>query len=388
MRRRALLFAGSIVAAACGVAACGERVDLGAELATVDPGGGAGGGSGSTGPVGSGGYAPLSGSYDLVFSHVGAKGHPSSAPSPSEGRRARIDLRTLGTDYEAIVTLRWGSPTSMTASVTDSEVLLTGSISVLDAANPARTDEWTLVRIPRKPDGSPFGSISAQGQASEVEGDVSTRYPIQSGGTIGRDRTAPALRAAPRSPLGPGEQLLPWDAVAIEAAEGVDAAALVRATALYRLDGAARWVAGPAAFTPGPVDPSVAWGGAVRVSGRTTSWDDWVGAVAHLVVAPDVEDPAGNAAGPLDALFPFAALPSPAAWHGFDYGLSQVANWGDVTWFGSKSGSMGLCEEGGCVELGPFAPVGCAPERIGISGRLQLLSPVSSVSSSLRRVLP
>src|SRR5262249_6493612 len=157
-----------------------------------------------------------------------------------------------------------------------------------------------------------------------------------------------------------------------EVAEGVDASALVGAASLYRLDGSSNWLPGPVSFAPEPVSAGATWGGVVRAWGRADNWDGWSGSIAQLGVPPGLLGAGSNASGSLAAEFPFVAVPPPAAWHGFDGDTTEVASWGDVTWLGGKAGYDSRCEEGGCVQLGPFVPYGCGADRIGIAGRLQL----------------
>src|SRR5262249_29859899 len=95
-------------------------------------------------------------------------------------------------------------------------------------------------------------------------------------------------------------------------------------------------------------------------------------------------DLVSNASGPLEATFPFVAVPPPAAWHGFDTDAGEVASWGDVAWLGGKAGYDARCEEGGCVELGPFVPQSCGGTRTGVAGRLQPLPAATTVFARVR----
>src|SRR5262249_23007337 len=161
-------------------------------------------------------------------------------------------------------TPRWGSPVAVSASVTDSAVVLKGSIAVVDPADSEHVDMWSALTLYRDATGALGGPITAVGQTSFAGGDAGVTYTIASGGKSALDRTAPALRSVPVSPLGPQNALLPWDAVPVEVAEGVDASALVGAASLYRLDGSSNWLPGPVSFAPEPVSAGATWGGVVR----------------------------------------------------------------------------------------------------------------------------
>jgi hypothetical protein len=290
---------------------------------------------------------------------------------------ARLDIRKIGTGYEAIVTRLYGEPTAVVVSVTGTSVLLTGNVVVLTASGCAGGERaWTSVDIPRTADGrlgSPpvFGVTDTFPRSSEFIGpccgvidDVITTTPTP---PLTPDRTPPWASAAVISPVLPGGPV-PWDPISVSVSEGVPASQL-STTASLVLAGTTAPLDVTWKIVPSPVDAS--WNAFVKEEGHVTDWDEVAGKSLQFITSPGLTDPSGNTSvGYTFAPFAFLNIGKPAAAFDFD-GPVTLATWGSTRLVTGGTADAAVCESGGCAILDPLAP--------GIAGRLATSGSASEV---------
>jgi len=299
----------------------------------------------------------VEGSYDLVVSNI--VGQPSPNPyqppdsgHPGIGQHARLDIRKIGSSYDAAVTPENGDPVAMTVTFeSDGTMTLVGEYPVGSSGGSeySTSDEIDALHLAVGADGRFSGGFTAEGQTNVSEGDVGWQSDNTATGTVGADARPPTAQV---SALGSAQSvLLPWDELYVHTSEPVDAAALGSALSL---------TPGAASFQVS--SPSVDWIGATSAVGYRTIWSDFSGQ-ASLGVAGGLVDPSGNASAAATSAVQFLSVPSAATFGG----ASPPAMWGAAT-IATSSESCGTAAS--CIEIGPLTgPCGAQPG--GIAGRLE-----------------
>lgn len=220
------------------------------------------------------GSLPIEGTFDVTFDSATATpqpngGSPPPTTPPSQGARARIDVRrTAAGAYEAVVTGRWGDAAPYAVAVSDTALTLTGQGGISVSTTYGGTfDRWETITLARDAHGELDGTLAATGHESIGDGDVGYELDLRGAGRIARDVTAPELRAELVSRLGPPGVLLPWDPIDIRAAEPVDVNGVLEHTQLSGDHGDSltlRWEA--------VKDDPTSWAGRTAYVGHVDDW--------------------------------------------------------------------------------------------------------------------
>jgi hypothetical protein len=309
---------------------------------------------------------PLVGSYDIYG---------------NEGDSARLDIRKTSTGYEAIITPDGGHPASVSMTITDTSVHLSGSIVLPPGQCGVFGWTWTSVTIPRLPDGS-LGShptLTASGpnySYSDPCCEYVDNIPAPGGPFLLRDTTPPRLSLGTMPTNVPPGQLLPWDSIPIGVSEGVPASKVLASLSLVEVPSASP--VGGISWNVSASPVELAWDAIVRVEAVASSWDAVAGKKVQVVAAPGVPDLAGNlsSASRLSAVT-FADVGPPRARFDLD-APAVLATWGTARLAAAGTPDADVCEAGGCALVGPFGGYD------GIAGRLATSGAVSEVHIRFR----
>jgi hypothetical protein len=303
--------------------------------------------------------AKLEGSYELTLGDVTVTADtswPGGTTPPSKGRVVRVDIAKTAGGFEASIAPAFGLPGKFAASVAADAVTLTGEgVAIASGGSGMQTsDRWTKLVLARDASGALSGAVSLEGVEDVFAGDVGWTGSIAGTGAIGADTHAPELRPYLVSPTGPGDALLPWDPVIVDASEPVSRDALTKSLQ----PGA------PIVWASESDAPS--WPGVMTVIGRATSFD--VGAVPLTLTKP-LADLAGNARTSFTASLKFLAVGAPRATYDFE---SKVAAW-NATFVSAPS--MGCA--GTCAKIGPVSVSACGAGRAGLAVRTPAASSIA-----------
>ncbi len=312
----------------------------------------------------------LSGSYELTAGTVVQKPvyqggpQPVNAPSPSNGKRFRLDLRRSGGSYEAVVTPEWGNPTSMTVAVASGSLVLTGEANVAGGGNYGGVyDSWTSMTVPVGPDGL-GANVSLTGSEMVSEGDVGWMYDVSVGASIVRDKEAPEFKVSSGGTA--AGKYLPWDKLRVTASEPVN-------PERFRTSVHANVKSSNAVFVTrndGANAAAVDWAGHVLLEGGFDNFDA-PGGQGLLTIDPGIPDLAGNIGAP-------AMQPQSAAFEVVELGAPQVEidfdgkdTFAPALWGNAEIIKGVECEANvGCARLGTFQQMYCASSSDGIAARL------------------
>jgi hypothetical protein len=281
-------------------------------------------------------------------------------------------VRRSGATYEAVVTPRWGTPRSYTATASDTELKMTGTVSVSGggATFAAVTDNWKELRL-GVAGGALSGSVEGSGDETIIMGDVIDSVMVTTKGTIAPDATLPELRSEVGSPILPQGQMLPWETIRIRAAEPIATDAFATGLSVRRADPDPNPPMPSSHWVTHPTDDS-AWAGAVVAAGKVGSWDE-INGIAMQVRATGaaVYDRMGhNMREAFSAPFTFIDLNLATTGFPLEAGPTPIpAKWGEVTVHGMM-GADAMCESGSCLVLGPFDNGWCNVGRRGVAARL------------------
>lgn len=355
------------------VSACGGSVGAGDQGGPGGPGGPGGGTTTGPGPLG------VEGSFDLTFDQAsasfqgGGPSLPAGTQPPSLTIAARLDVRkSPAGGYEAVLTPRWGTPSSYSVALADDAMTLTGTggIGAASGTIGGVFDEWSTLTLPRN-DGKLTGEVRGTGKEHVGEGDEIWEGDLTGKGKIVADRTSPELRSNIKSRSGPDGTLLPWDPIVVEAAEPVTASGIEEQTSIAGDHGDSltlRWE---------PRKDASDWPGITSSTGHV---DDWTRAMSGEPWALSnagalARDLVGLSASSVRAPLKFLRLGSPTKEIGFDDDVLEAASWGAYAVYGGGLAGTNdpRCESGGCMRIGPFDSDACGVARAGFAGQLQRL---------------
>lgn len=312
----------------------------------------------------------LTGSYELTAGTVVQKPtsyggpQPVNAPSPSNGKRFRLDLRRSGSSYEAVVTPEWGAPSSMAVAVTGGTLVLTGEANVAGPGNYGGVyDRWMSIVVPVGPDGL-GANVSLTGDEMVSEGDVGWMYDVSVSASVVRDKEAPEFKVS--SGGSAAGKYLPWDKLRVSSSEPVD-------PSRFRVGVKAHVGSSFAVFATrneGANAAAVDWAGHVLLEGGFDDFDA-PGGPGLLTIDPGIPDLAGNIGAP-------AIQPQSAAFEVVELGAPQIAidfdgkdTHAPALWGNAEVIKGSECEANvGCVRLGTFQQMYCASSSDGIASRL------------------
>ncbi len=371
MRRSTVFLAasGSLLLAACGAVAPAQPGGVDGGSSTTTPADAAAGSDATTGTL------VVEGSYDVTFTFATVNllpgGPPAPpAPAPSLATPARLDLRRAGSAWEALFTPRWGTPASLAVSETAAALVLKGEARVHGAAGGGvggATDTWKTLTLARDATGKLTGDVKASGDESIFQGDVVWSGTLVGGATLAADATAPELRSRVVSPIGPGDRMLPWDPIRVQAAEPVTPAPVRDVTV----------IAGPTTTVPLVFEKAArpdSWAGEVAYTGRVSSWASVMNGQPWVVAntSSSIKDLVGLAAAPLSTPLKFLQLGFAAPEIGFDSDVVFASLWGESRFLGGgfTGATDPRCEAGGCVKIGPASFGVCDATRAGFAGIL------------------
>lgn len=339
-----------------------------------------GGGTGGSGGAGGSGGFPIPGSYDLAVGKVTATpqstvGPPSpNVTPPSEGRTMRLDVRkgTAGS-VDGVLTPRWGAPAHVDGARETGEYRFTGDVSVSGTDSSANvTDQWSTLHVAAS--GSGLGTnVTMEGTENVFQGDVLWTFDLRGTATLANDDTAPELRSAPTSPRGPSDALLPWDPIEVDVAEPVAGAAIESKTSvlLSDVDHAGELTPLPIGWHFAPTDTKTSWAGIVRAEARLSGWDHHPTQTAKpytLRAEAGIVDAVGLGSAAVSASFAVLDVGQPQPSFPFDRADAPApVTWGLVA---LRAGAGARCEQGGCLEIGPYETTYCGTGRHGIAGRV------------------
>lgn len=364
---------------AAGCAACSSLNDslYGGDPTSPGTLGDAGAGTDQPDPLAPG---SLEGSYDLAFTAAapvatdGGPTLPEGVTIASASVRGRLDLGR-GDDgaLRAVITGRWGDAAAYAVVERPGALVLTGDASFGPSTDRASTvDRWTTVTLARASDGTLTGAVTARGDATYGLADQVWSVPLDGSGRLSPDSTAPELRVAKASRLGPEDALLPWEPAVVRAAEPVPEDGLHAASTLTGADGAPVALAFAAQPEAGARST---WAGVTRVEARLADWTAGVapdGAATLTVDGPRVADPRGRTAATLREALTFLPLARAGSAAGFDTDTVTATLWGSHALYGGGfAGTVDpRCEDVGCARVGPVRVDACAGARAGLGGVL------------------
>ena len=164
----------------------------------------------STGKQGTG-VVPVAGEA------LGALGESDVLP------RLRVDLLdrpAKGEVWQAVVTPRWGQPSTFEVTLADGLLVLSKGNATLTSTSSVGTvsDVWQTLTF--EVWGKRLnGVVTAEGQQTVVRGDGAWSGLLGGRGQIVRDATPPEGRAGLPGGMGPDEKLMPWDPLQVALAE-------------------------------------------------------------------------------------------------------------------------------------------------------------------------
>jgi|SoiMethySBSTD1v2_1073268.scaffolds.fasta_scaffold139131_2 hypothetical protein len=372
------------------VGACGGSVEKIAEQQTGGTAGaggtagnggvGAGGTGASAGMGGSGGSEIMLTSYDLEFVDVRVPDAGRPVLSPSLSTKVRLDLRAEGAGLAAVAMPRWGEPVVLDVAVEPNRLVLTGELVISrNDVSPIASETWRKLVIPRTPGGKLSVPIEATGVQDVTEGDVAWHSEATAQALIDFDKTPPEFDSMERSDHGPHAAFLPWDSIPIRAAEGVIEASLLerlrfdldRGTPSQEASISIAWELLPAA------GDASAWAGSVRALGHLERWPD-LDVSGMIGVAAGVSDRVGLLGHAVAAPVQVMSFSAIEGRNDFSNEVPQVGTWGVASLLGISANPDPLCDNRGCMEIGPFDNGFCA-ERSGFAGRLVTSAPAIAV---------
>ena len=327
-----------------------------------------------------------SGSFDLRVSAVSVTlptGPAAKAP-PAQGLALRIDLPPApsqkGSPWKAIVTERWGLPTTFTVREDGGALVLEGSLAVVRTSDSV-ADILQSFRLLRDRQGRLNGAVSVRGQENVFAGEQGFTGELAATGALTVDTTAPEARVLPRVSLAPVDAIFPWDLLGVEFAEPVGAVGALNALRLTDEGGAALVATGVTA--PSGED---AKSGISRAYASFPTWDGLPPRVM-LTAGAGYADAVGNGGSVVTAAYDLVALTPPKlAREGFDLKDASFALFGAAVRVGLAVPDP-LCETSGCVDLGSFENSLCGVLPSGVAGRLTVPGGAKTVSFRLRVLL-
>jgi hypothetical protein len=341
-----------------------------------------GGSAGTAGTAGAGGLSFPPGSYDALLHDVQLTANPSDSMGagprpavtpPSEKHYLRIDFRgDINGAPTAVVTPRWGDPVLFTGRWEDESLVLTGKMYVDGPPMPITArDLWHTLRFTSSDAPGVVATLHVTGSELISKGNLGWHPTATAEADVTPDALAPEARAEIHSPVGPPDQLLPWDPIGIRAAEPI--AKLLTSPQISLTSTSSN--GGPPSsptytWSVTEPNPAVDWAGNVAVWATPSTWNGLSGASAVITIhSQDVADLVGHPLpNTFTSAFRYVDLGRTVKEITFD-GTAMPSGWGDLTHYGVETPSP-LCESGGCVELGPFYNGDCLARRTGFAARM------------------
>lgn len=364
--------------------------------------GGSGGVGGAGGIGGSGGstikpiHLDASGSFDFRFETVTTQVSmgPSGNESATHDRAFRVDLVAKGAgDWFAYITPRWGFTSEFSGTIDGGSLVLTGTLQLTGIHNAADgstgelTDTWQSIVLGLNDDGTLDGTVSASGQVFIESAGEGWSGTLQGSGSLNVDSTAPEAAILGPDPTAAlnvgnlpfmGSKLLPWEPVLVRFAEPVSFEQARSHSSVLDANDATlpvTWMVHP--------KQNVAADGVILLAGVPTSWAvselPWNASVtAGYTDGTKLTGDAANASGV------YLGLPTNEASTELFSAPSDLDHFWGVTSLVAPEAGVGICEDGGCVQIGPVPNVDCGADPSGIALRLAVPSGATVVKVRYR----